>query len=56
LNLLIEYDGLQHYEAIGSFGGTDHYNKVKERDIIKNKIALDKKMFLIRIPIQSSRT
>ncbi len=38
-NLLIEYQGEQHYKAKQCFGGLDEFNKVKERDKIKREFA-----------------
>jgi len=36
--LIIEFNGLQHYEAIEFFGGLDSFKKQQERDIIKANI------------------
>ena len=38
---LIEYNGIQHYEAIEYFGGLDSYKEVIIRDSIKAKWCLD---------------
>ena len=48
-NLLIEYDGKQHFEPIKHFGGVDAYNKTVEHDNIKNKYAEDNYYCLLRI-------
>lgn len=40
LNLAVEYQGKQHYVAVGLFGGEDGLKKTKERD--KEKLKLSK--------------
>lgn len=50
LNLLIEYDGEQHFRPVKYFGGVETYERLVQRDREKNLLA---KMFghhLIRIP------
>ena len=49
LNLLIEYDGRQHFEPIKCWGGIDKFNNLKRRDKIKNKYAKDNSIDLLRI-------
>lgn len=49
-NVLIEYDGKQHFEPIEFFGGEEEFREQKKRDSIKNKFAKDNSMRLIRIP------
>ena len=39
-NRLIEFDGEQHFYPIEHFGGEESYNKIKQRDLIKNKYAI----------------
>lgn len=48
-NLLIEYDGKQHFQIKGS-GWDEPFEKIKERDFLKNKWALKNNFNLIRIP------
>jgi ssDNA-binding Zn-finger/Zn-ribbon topoisomerase 1 len=49
-NLLIEYDGKQHFMPIEKFGGEEGYKKTKRTDEIKNNYALNNNIKLIRIP------
>lgn len=49
-NILIEYDGEQHFKPIKKFGGVIEFDKTKNRDEIKNKFAIENEMKLIRIP------
>lgn len=51
-NLLIEYDGKQHYEPSNKFG-IDEFKKTKFRDEIKNKYAKMNGIHLLRIPYYS---
>ena len=50
LNILIEYDGEQHYKAIPHFGGERKFNKLKNRDRIKSNwsVSNNKKLYRIR--------
>lgn len=50
LNILIEYDGIQHYKPIDYFGGLQALEKIKFSDDVKNKWCLDNSLTLIRIP------
>lgn len=50
LNLAIEYDGVQHFEAIEYFGGDDNLKTNKINDNLKNKWSLDNNIKIIRIP------
>lgn len=54
LNILIEFDGIQHYKPISQFGGEDEFKKTKIKDGIKNKYCLDNKINLIRISYQDN--
>lgn len=47
---LIEYDGIQHFEAIDFFGGNDQLLTQQERDMYKNQWCKDNNIPLIRIP------
>jgi very-short-patch-repair endonuclease len=49
-NVLIEYDGRQHYEPVKAFGGEESFEKRKENDMIKNSFAKKSGIDLIRIP------
>jgi very-short-patch-repair endonuclease len=48
-NILIEYDGIQHFESIQFFGGDDVLEQTRKRDAIKNNFCLENKIKLIRI-------
>jgi len=48
-NILIEYDGIQHFKPVGVFGGEEEFEKTKIRDKIKNEYCLNKNIHLIRI-------
>lgn len=49
-NILIEYDGKQHYEPIEYFGGLNSYEKLNKYDKIKNNFTKSNNIQLIRIP------
>ena len=49
LNILIEYNGLQHYTPIEYFGGMDGYIQQVARDKHKKEIAKNKNIYLITI-------
>jgi len=48
-NTLIEFDGIQHYKPINTFGGVGAFNLLKKTDKIKNNYCERKKIKLIRI-------
>ena len=50
LNIVIEYDGRQHFEIVEHFGGLDSFIDTKIRDTIKNIYCKDNNIKLIRIP------
>lgn len=52
-NLLIEYDGEQHYKPIDYFGGVESLMNVMKNDKIKNIWCLDNGITLLRIPYTS---
>lgn len=52
-NLVIEYNGQQHYEPVTIFGGENHYNKTVIRDEIKIKYCRDNNIDIIIIPYWS---
>lgn len=49
-NILIEYDGSQHYKIIKHFGGLDKFITTKISDTIKNEYCKKNNIKLIRIP------
>ena len=49
-NILIEYDGQQHYNSRKLFGGKTALEALQKRDAIKTAYCLDKNIKLIRIP------
>lgn len=49
-NVLIEYDGIQHFEPVDFFGGIKELNELKKRDEIKNEYASKNNIPLLRIP------
>ena len=48
LNLLIEYDGLQHFKPVDFWGGVSAFEELKIKDSIKNKWAEDNSILLVR--------
>lgn len=49
-NLIIEYDGIQHYEVVEYFGGIESLLKTKHNDKLKNIFCKNNKINLLRIP------
>lgn len=49
LNLLIEYDGIQHFKCVDYFGGEIGLKKIKKNDLIKNNYCMVKNIKLLRI-------
>jgi hypothetical protein len=49
LNIIIEYNGIQHYKALKFFGGEKGLEKNKKRDKIKELICEDSNIRLIKI-------
>ena len=49
-DILIEYDGIQHFEPVEYFGGEESFKKTKMRDEIKTQWCIDNNIKLIRIP------
>lgn len=49
-NLLIEYDGIQHFQPIKRFGGDFGFDRVKKTDNIKNNFCFKNGINLLRIP------
>lgn len=48
-NILIEYDGIQHFEPVKLFGGIKEYEKTKLKDKIKTEYCIKNNIKLIRI-------
>ena len=48
-NILIEYDGIQHFQPVKLFGGIEGFENTKIRDNIKNQYCSTKGINLIRI-------
>lgn len=49
-NILIEYQGIQHYQPVGEFGGHEAFLMQQRRDNIKREFCKDNNIKLIEIP------
>ena len=49
-NVLIEFDGEQHFKPVEHLGGEKHYINTVRNDNIKNEFCKDKNIQLLRIP------
>ena len=49
-NLLIEYDGIQHFKAIDYWGGNEGLVKQQQNDEAKNQYCSNKNISLLRLP------
>jgi len=49
-NIIIEFNGIQHYKPINFFGGIESFEKQKLRDSIKNNFCIENGINLIIIP------
>lgn len=49
-NILIEFDGEQHYKSTGGWNSKEAFKERAIRDAIKNKYTIDNSITLIRIP------
>lgn len=49
-DIVIEYDGIQHFKPIDYFGGVVRLNETKHKDNIKTKYANDNSLNILRIP------
>ena len=49
-NLIVEYDGIQHFQPISIFGGEEQYQKQIIVDNKKNELCLLSRIKLLRIP------
>lgn len=54
LNLLIEYDGIQHFKPVKYYGGDYKLKDQRRRDAIKDKYAKEHGISLLRIPYSLS--
>ena len=50
LNILIEYQGIQHYKAVKHFGGEERFKQQKENDEMKQKYAKENRITLVEVP------
>ena len=50
LNLLIEYQGKQHYSPVNLFGGDDYFATQQEHDLMKYKYAVENGYSVLYIP------
>jgi len=48
-NIIIEYDGIQHFQPVEYFGGVDALNEQKNKDNIKDNWCLSKGIKIVRI-------
>ena len=48
-NLVIEYDGRQHFKSDKNTGWGDSFEKVKERDLLKEKLCREHNVDIIRL-------
>ena len=48
-NILIEFDGIQHFKAVKAFGGEEEFKKTQIKDAIKNEFCLKNEIKLLRI-------
>lgn len=53
INILIEYDGRQHFEPVSKFGGVESFLNLRENDNRRNKWCEEKGIDLIRISYKS---
>lgn len=49
MNILIEFDGIQHFEPVEKFGGASNFEIVRKRDMIKNSYTIENNIPLLRI-------
>lgn len=49
-NVLIEYDGEQHFRPIDLFGGQEYFEYIQKHDTIKNEYCENNGISLLRIP------
>lgn len=51
LNILIEYQGKQHYNPVNFFGGEEQFLKQKQNDLMKKEFCFNNNLKLITILI-----
>jgi very-short-patch-repair endonuclease len=49
-NLVIEYDGIHHFEAVNAFGGENGFKTVQQNDKRKGEFLKENNINLLRIP------
>lgn len=49
-NLVIEYDGIQHFYPVDHFGGEEEFKERQKRDELKNEYCKENRINLLRIP------
>jgi len=49
-NVIIEFDGIQHFKPIKLWGGEERFKQQKNNDYIKNLYCKDNNINLVRIP------
>lgn len=50
LGILIEIDGIQHYQSVDYFGGKEGFQAIQKHDVYKNQWCRENNIPLIRIP------
>ena len=50
LNIIIEYDGVQHFQSIDYFGGDENFKIQEIKDDIKNSYCQSNNISMIRLP------
>ena len=50
LNIVIEYDGQQHFRPVEFFGGEEAFRETVRRDADKNRLAKELGLHMVRIP------
>tara|TARA_B110000902_G_C13792690_1_gene392762 strand:- start:70 stop:465 length:396 start_codon:yes stop_codon:yes gene_type:complete len=48
-NLVIEYNGEQHYKPIDFFGGLEGFNETKKRDLLKKQYCIENNIYFEEI-------
>ena len=56
LNIAIEYDGIQHYQPVVTFGGEEAFAELKLNDAFKTEYCYKNNIKLIRIPYTEYNT
>jgi hypothetical protein len=53
MNILIEYDGIQHFKPVNLFGGIEEFDKTIVKDKIKSDYCMKNNINLVRISYNS---